>query len=53
MADLRPGDLVFPSNPGDHVARYIGGGQVIEAPHSGAVVHIIPLSSWFVLASRP
>jgi cell wall-associated NlpC family hydrolase len=52
MSALQPGDLVFPSNPGDHVAMYIGGGQVIESPHSGAVVHIVPMYSWFVLASR-
>ena len=37
MADLQPGDLVFPANPGEHVAMYIGGGQIIEAPHTGAV----------------
>jgi cell wall-associated NlpC family hydrolase len=53
MSQLQPGDLVFPSNPGSHVAMYIGGGMIIESPHSGAVVHIVPLSSWFVLASRP
>ena len=52
ISALQPGDLVFPSNPGDHVAMYIGGGQVIESPHSGAVVHIVPMYSWFVLASR-
>jgi cell wall-associated NlpC family hydrolase len=53
MSQLQPGDLVFPSNPGSHVAMYIGGGQIIESPHSGAVVHIVPMYSWFVLASRP
>jgi cell wall-associated NlpC family hydrolase len=53
MSQLQPGDLVFPANPGEHVAMYVGGGQIIEAPHTGAVVHIVPLSSWFVLASRP
>jgi peptidoglycan DL-endopeptidase CwlO len=53
MSQLQPGDLVFPANPGDHVAMYIGGGEIIEAPHSGAVVHVVPMYSWFVLASRP
>ncbi len=53
MAQLQPGDLVFPSNPGDHVAMYVGGGNIVEAPHSGAVVHVRPMDSWFVLASRP
>lgn len=52
IADVQPGDLVFPANPGQHVAMYIGGGNIIEAPYTGAVVHIVPLSSFFVLASR-
>ncbi len=37
--DLRPGDLVFYHGVG-HVAIYIGGGQVIHAPHTGDVVKI-------------
>jgi peptidoglycan DL-endopeptidase CwlO len=35
-ADLRPGDLVFYYSPVSHVAIYIGNGQVVEAPNSGA-----------------
>ena len=44
--DARPGDLVFfASNPADyrtiyHVGLYIGGGMMIEAPHTGDVVKI-------------
>jgi peptidoglycan DL-endopeptidase RipA len=44
--NLRAGDLVFwattPSNPTTihHVAIYLGGGQIIEAPQSGDVVKI-------------
>jgi cell wall-associated NlpC family hydrolase len=53
MSQLQPGDLVFPSDTGAHVAMYIGGGMIIEAPHTGDVVHIVPMYSWFVLASRP
>jgi cell wall-associated NlpC family hydrolase len=52
MSDLEPGDLVFFSDPGEHVAIYIGGGQVIEAPHTGAVVHIVPMYSEFTQAVR-
>ena len=52
MSALQPGDLVFPSDPGEHVAMYIGNGEIVEAPYTGAQVHIVPMSSWFVLASR-
>jgi cell wall-associated NlpC family hydrolase len=52
MSDLQPGDLVFPANPGEHVAMYIGGGQVIQAPYTGTVVQIDPLTSFFVYAGR-
>lgn len=43
---LRPGDLVFfahnPSNPGTihHVGIYIGNGQMVEAPFTGAKVRV-------------
>jgi cell wall-associated NlpC family hydrolase/sulfur carrier protein ThiS len=41
ISQLQPGDLVFfgssgPSN--HHVGLYIGGGEMIEAPHTGAFV---------------
>jgi len=52
MSDLQPGDLVFPADPGQHVAMYIGNGEVVQAPYTGADVQIIPLTGWFVLASR-
>lgn len=49
-SQLQPGDLVFSQWPGDnaspgHVQVYIGGGQVIQASHPGAVVSIASLSS--------
>ena len=53
MSELQPGDLVFFADPGEHEAMYIGNGQIIEAPHTGAVVRIVPLYSQYVLASRP
>ena len=52
MSDLQPGDLVFFSDPGEHVAMYVGNGQIIEAPHTGAQVHIVPMYSEFVQAGR-
>lgn len=52
MSDLQPGDLVFFSNPGEHVAMYVGNGNIIEAPHTGTQVHIVPMYSQFTLASR-
>ncbi|GAA2903732.1 bifunctional lytic transglycosylase/C40 family peptidase [Streptomyces mexicanus] len=49
VSQLRPGDLLFsipgPSGP-EHVGMYIGDGEVIEAPHTGARVRITPLSYW-------
>ncbi|HEY2326412.1 MAG TPA: NlpC/P60 family protein [Gaiellaceae bacterium] len=42
--DLEPGDLVFFDGLG-HVGLYIGGGQFIEAPHTGAFVQISDLGS--------
>jgi len=45
---LAPGDLVF-FEPGiGHVGLYIGGGNFIEAPHTGGVVQISSLSNpWY------
>jgi cell wall-associated NlpC family hydrolase len=47
MSDLKPGDLVFMGYPVSyHVALYAGGGQVIEAPYTGAVVRYSSVSSF-------
>ncbi len=41
LADMQPGDLLFYGPSGsDHVAIYLGGGSMIEAPYTGAVVWI-------------
>ena len=50
-ADLQPGDLVFWGSGSSytsiyHVALYIGGGKVVQAPQSGDVVKIS--SMWYV-----
>lgn len=52
ISDIEPGDLVFPADPGEHVAMYIGNGEIVQAPYTGANVEIVPLTSFFVLASR-
>jgi cell wall-associated NlpC family hydrolase len=44
LASLQPGDLVFFGSPAYHVAIYIGGGRIIQAPHTGASVEITPLA---------
>ena len=44
LSALEPGDLVFFGRPAYHVAIYIGGGKIIQAPHTGASVEITPLS---------
>jgi hypothetical protein len=40
-SELQPGDLVFPDS--GHVQMYVGDGQVIEAPHTGASVRQVPI----------
>src|SRR5918999_555412 len=53
-SQLQPGDLVFFYNPISHVALYVGGGMMISAPHTGAVVSRVAVY-WehFVGAARP
>jgi cell wall-associated NlpC family hydrolase/regulator of replication initiation timing len=59
--NLMPGDLLFWSSDGTisgihHVAIYSGGGNVIQAPQSGSVIQITPLSQmgWgYFGATRP
>ena len=58
---FQPGDLLFWSSNGaqsgiHHVAIYIGGGNVIQAPESGDVIRITPwnqVSSGYFGATRP
>ncbi len=52
LADARPGDLIFiPGSGGsmtnpDHVGLYLGSGILVQAPHTGDVVKISPVSGW-------
>jgi cell wall-associated NlpC family hydrolase len=44
VADMEPGDILFYGPGGDeHETMYIGGGEMIEAPYTGAVIHITPI----------
>jgi hypothetical protein len=45
MDALEPGDLLFPANPGEHVAMYVGDGDIIQAPEAGEDVEIVSLAS--------
>ena len=39
----QPGDLIFFGSDMHHVGMYIGGGKMVEAPHTGANVRISPV----------
>jgi cell wall-associated NlpC family hydrolase len=52
LSDLQPGDLVYSGDMG-HMGMYIGNGNMVEAPHTGANVRVVPLRSDMTLASRP
>jgi cell wall-associated NlpC family hydrolase len=56
-APLQPGDLVFfgTSPTGvDHVGIVVAPGEMVDAPHTGAVVRVEPIwSDGFVGATRP
>jgi cell wall-associated NlpC family hydrolase len=44
---LRPGDLVFFGSPISHNGIYLGGGKMVDAPHTGARVRVESFSAWF------
>ena len=45
MDALQPGDLIFYNGLG-HVALYVGGGQMIHAPHTGSFVKVDSVYFW-------
>src|SRR6267378_1590574 len=53
---LEPGDLLYFDGVG-HVAIYVGGGDIIDAPQTGQDVQKMPLAGWYkstlVGAARP
>ena len=50
MNQLQVGDLVYWT---DHVGIYVGGNQVLHAPHTGTVVQITTIWSGVIGANRP
>lgn len=51
LSDIQPGDLLFYGYDGDeHVAMYVGNGIMIEAPYTGAVVHLTPIRTGYGFA---
>jgi hypothetical protein len=44
LSQMKPGDLLFYEHPVvGHVAMYVGGGKMIEAPNSRSEVRIVPV----------
>ncbi|WP_307806838.1 NlpC/P60 family protein, partial [Streptomyces sp. FH025] len=54
LNQLRPGDLVIYFQDASHVAMYIGGGLIVQAPRPGAFIKVSPVGSMPILgAVRP
>ena len=51
-SSMAPGDLVFYYSPISHVGIYLGGGQLIHAPHSGSSVEITSVDSMPIATVR-
>lgn len=43
ISQIQPGDLVFFGAPAHHVGMYVGNGMMIDAPHTGATVEVVPI----------
>ncbi|GAA1156512.1 NlpC/P60 family protein [Kitasatospora gansuensis] len=54
LNQIRPGDLVVYYGGATHIAMYIGGGLVVQAPRTGAVIKVSPIGAMPILgAVRP
>jgi cell wall-associated NlpC family hydrolase len=61
LSELQPGDLLFFDMRGglpQHEGMYVGDGLMVQAPHTGDIVRVVPLSAGgyaerFVRAVRP
>ncbi len=47
LNQLRPGDLVFFGSPISHNGIYLGGGKMVDAPHTGARVRVESFGTMF------
>ena len=47
LNQLRPGDIVFFGSPISHNGIYLGGGKMVDAPHTGARVRVESFGAWF------
>jgi len=45
-ANMQPGDIMI-FNGGGHAGIYVGHNELIDAPHTGANVELIPFSGWY------
>ena len=46
-ASMKPGDLMFFGKPISHVAMYMGGGKMVQAPRPGKRVEVIGITKMF------
>ena len=54
LTALRPGDLLFPADPNQHVGMYVGNGRMVHATKTGDFIKDIPMSNYpVVYAVRP
>jgi peptidoglycan DL-endopeptidase CwlO len=54
LSQIAPGDLLFPADPAQHVAIYVGNNLMVHATTPGDVVRMAPLSDGpITLAVRP
>ncbi len=47
LNQLKPGDIVFFGSPIVHNGIYLGGGRMVDAPHTGARVRVESFGTWF------
>jgi cell wall-associated NlpC family hydrolase len=45
LGALQPGDLVFPSDPTQHVGLYVGNGVMVHGTHTGNFVQEVAISA--------